>query len=290
MKPLNNGKIQMNVNILFFSVGYCTHPEKVVLCDGRMQIKEYPALCALIQHPKQGNCLFDTGYSSYFFTETDKYPYKLYRIITPVHFQVKDSATYQLNNLGISPDDIKYVFLSHFHADHIAGTRDFSKSKFICSKQGHDIIKDKKGLPALKYGFIPALLPTDFEDRMNPVENYPKVQLSDESLPFTDGFDLFGDSSVIAVSLEGHAPGQYGLIVSAIEEKYFLVSDAAWTERAYKENVRPNKFANLIIFKPNQYIQTLKSLHLLNKINPGITIVPSHCKDTINRIIDCKSA
>lgn len=67
-----------------FEAGYCKHCERMTLKSGRMQQCDYPALCALIKHPKQGYILFDTGYSERFFQLTQKFPFSLYRRLTPV--------------------------------------------------------------------------------------------------------------------------------------------------------------------------------------------------------------
>ena len=44
-----------------FQAGFCKHCQRMTLQNGRLKIVNYPSLCALIQHPDQGNILYDTG-------------------------------------------------------------------------------------------------------------------------------------------------------------------------------------------------------------------------------------
>lgn len=266
------------VQVSWFKTGYCTHPEAITLRGGQWKTIQFPSLFALIQHPVMGNILYDTGYSERFFEETAQFPNKLYALLTPVFFQPEDSAAHQLQQVGISSDAIHYVIISHFHADHIGGLADFPNATFICASAAYDAVKEKKGLRALKAGFLPGLLPPDFEARVQFVDTQPSVS----AFPglFETGFDLAGDGSLIAVELPGHATGQLGLVFTdTAGQLYFLIADACWSSRAYEELVAPNAIAQLIFSNPSEYRNTLKKLHQLHQQRPDIRIIPTHCSD-----------
>ena len=86
--------------------GYCTAPEHIAIQGGAWRHIHFPAMFALIEHPRFGPMLFDTGYSYRFFEETRKFPNRFYRWMTPVTLCEKDLATNQLSTLNISKDPV----------------------------------------------------------------------------------------------------------------------------------------------------------------------------------------
>ncbi|MEC4894928.1 MAG: MBL fold metallo-hydrolase [Oscillatoria sp. PMC 1051.18] len=281
----------MKQKVTFFQAGYCTHPEAIVIKGGRWENKVFPSLFALIQHPRMGDILFDTGYSSRFFDETRSFPFRFYALTTPVYFQPADSAVSQLRKYGIPAEAIQYIIISHFHADHVGGLRDFPDAKFICFHSAYEAVKMLRGLGAVKAGYLSGLLPDDFEERTDFLSanqddlhlnyNCELVSLPTAYAPFETGFDLFGDGSILAVELPGHVMGQLGIFLTdADEQTYFLVADACWLRRAYQELVTPHPLANLIFSDRRAYANTLQKIHRLHQLNPLIKIVPTHCQET----------
>jgi glyoxylase-like metal-dependent hydrolase (beta-lactamase superfamily II) len=155
-----------------------------------------------------------------------------------------------LEQLGIKSDEISYIIISHFHADHIAGLKDFNRAKFICFKEAYQNIKNKKSFFALKEGYLPDLLPVNFEERLIYIEN--KVE-SNKFKPFDYYFDVFGDNSILAFDLSGHAKGQCGLLV---EDKFF-VADACWYSNSYKKNFLPPLWVRMLLGDNKEYLKTL---------------------------------
>ncbi|TCS96858.1 MBL fold metallo-hydrolase [Hazenella coriacea] len=259
--------------------GACTHPEKVVNPTSSFKNRVFPALFALIEHPDYGPVLFDTGYASRFFTETNPFPYRIYRMITPVMVQPEDEAVQQVKQLGYQPEEIKWIILSHLHADHIAGVRDFPQAQILCTSRAWNSVKNKSGIAALKKGMVPQLLPDNFSERLLWIDNC--ATLSQPFTPFEIGYDLFGDQSLIAVDLPGHAAGQIGLFLQNQQGKItFLAADSCWTSQAYQELMFPHRIANLINDDPQAYQTSLTQVHQLSKHHPDIEIIPSHCLET----------
>ncbi len=273
-------KIAMSIKVTFFQVGYCTHPEAIVIRDGRWKNIRFPSLCALISHPSIGYILFDTGYSNRFFQETRHFPFRLYALTTPVYLQPEDSAVYQLEKYGIEAAAIQNIIISHFHADHIGGLRDFPNAHFLCFQSAYKAVRHRRGFEALMAGFLVNLLPPDFEGRTTFAETKQLVSLPPGYAPFDTGFDIFGDGSIIAVELPGHATGQLGLFLTdADNQTFFLIADACWLSRAYQNFLTPHPIAKLIFSNQQEYVTTLQKIHQLHKLNPEIKIIPTHCPD-----------
>lgn len=274
----------MTVNLTLMVAGYCTHPEHIVMRGGQRKSVPFPALFALLEHPKHGRILFDTGYTHRFFEETRKFPYSLYAKVTPVYLAENETALNQLKKKRIAPQEIQYVIISHFHADHICGLRDFPKAIYIYFREAYDAVRRRRGLNAVRAGFLPGLIPSDFEQRSLPIDGTKLSPLPAEFIPFDQGVDLFGDESVMAVLLPGHAHGQMGLFLSTKEQRrVFLAADACWHSRAYRELLFPHPITRLVLADAQAYRDTLKKLHQLHQNNPGLHIFPSHCREICER-------
>lgn len=267
----------MTVTVKLLQAGYCTQHEKFVIRGGEFRKIPFPALFGLIRHSEYGYILFDTGYSERFYLETSTFPNRIYAKLTPVVISPEQSAVAQLHQMGIEPSDINQVIISHFHPDHIGGLRDFPHAQFIHKNSDYQLLKRKNKVAALAAGFLSGLLPEDFEARSRDVESYPIKALPRKFTPFDQAYDFFGDGSLLVVELPGHAPGQLGLFLSATGQgEYFFISDACWLQQSYQTYTPPNGLARLVTHHWEDYLTTLKKIHVLHQHAPEIKIIPSH--------------
>lgn len=268
------------VEVHWLRVGRCRHPEWVTLQGGRWQPIDFPALCALILHPTIGPVLYDTGYADHFHTETRALPNALYRWITPVTLRPDEHLGAQLRRHGVALADVQRVLVSHFHADHVAGLRDLPQARFTALRDDVAGSLGHRGLSALRRGILPGLLPSDFTERLDIADERPVVSLGPEWAPFSLGYDLLGDRSVIGVPLPGHAPAQMGLVMwRRSGQPVMLVADACWSTRAIRENRLPSMLARPVMHNWARYRSTLTQLHMLQCQQPDLLMLPSHCAD-----------
>src|SRR4051794_18292513 len=102
--------------VTFLNGGHCT--QWSYLAGGRSWRRiRFPAVFVYLEHPEHGGALIDTGYSPHFFEATRTFPERLYRWITPVRLDARKQAPAILEAHGISPDRVRRIFISHFHAD-----------------------------------------------------------------------------------------------------------------------------------------------------------------------------
>lgn len=269
------------VKLLLRAAGYCKHPEFLTLRGGSLRPVSFPAGFACILHPTYGPVLFDTGYSRRFFAETASFPNALYRHITPVVFHEEDSAANQLREAGIAPQDVRHIVLSHFHADHIGGLRDFPNARFIYLSKAYNAVKQLGPLCRVRAGFLPGLLPEDFAARSIPIAAMSSIRPFEPDFPFHEAYDLFGDGSILAVELSGHAAGMIGLFVSTERQDYLLCADAVWSSRAFMEDRPPHPAAGLIMSDRGEYKRSFELLRKLHMHYPAVRIVPSHCREAL---------
>ncbi len=267
-------------------VGSCRHPECVALRGGSLRPATFPALCALIRHPTLGNWLFDTGYGEYFHAATNPFPERLYRWVTPNSLPENERLVVQLTALGLRPQDVDGVIISHFHADHIGALRDFPRATLVASHAGYAHVHGLSRFRALSQGFLPALLPADFKDRSRFIEGMPLVELPPELQPFGHGFDILGDLSLVAVPLHGHAHEQFGLLLRREDGRtVFLSADACWSLKALRESRPPTWLAQRIFADRAGYRQTFDKLQALSQRHPSVLLIPSHCEETARALV-----
>ncbi len=145
--------------------GYCLALEAMMIRGGRFRVVRCHAIVALLQHPQHGWMLFDAGYAPRLLDATRRWPARLYQLATPMRIEARLSVKTQLARFGLVPQDIQTVVLSHLHADHVAGLRDFPGARFVLTREAFESARALKGLRALKRGFLPELLPDDFQAR-----------------------------------------------------------------------------------------------------------------------------
>jgi glyoxylase-like metal-dependent hydrolase (beta-lactamase superfamily II) len=268
------------VQVSYLRVGQCRHLECVAARGGRMAMIDFPSFCGLIYHPQAGWILFDTGYADHFFSATEKLPQRLYRTALPVTLREDEKLLNQLVARGLTADDIGCVIVSHYHGDHVAGLRDFPRATFIASKAATDEIQSFAQTPwrATVRGKLPGLLPDNYMQRLSYADHFPAINLPDWMQPFTQGFDLLGDGSLIAVPLPGHSAGQLGLLIPDSDGRpVFMTADACWSLDACREGRLPAAVTNLFAPHGKAYQHTFLQLGDLARREPEIRILPSHC-------------
>lgn len=268
------------VTVSLIRAGHCVHPQRATIRDGSWRPAIFPALSVLLVHPVEGPILFDTGYDPAFFAATEPFPERLYRWLTPATLPPGANVASQLQRHGFAPGDIRHLILSHFHADHIAGTHAFPNAAIHCARAGLDAACSSGRIRALLGGVLPALLPVDIAARARFFEEAPRVPLSGALHPFTEGADILGDGSLLAVELPGHCPGHWGMVVR--DDRYgdhFLVADAAWSSDAIRRNMPPPRLTSGLLGHVGRVEQTLARLHALWRRNQEIRLTPAHCPE-----------
>lgn len=102
----------------------------------------------------------------------------------------------QLARIGIRPDEIGKLALSHYHFDHVGQAATFPKATLLIGAKDWSALHDR----AAPMGSEPKLL-------AHWLAGGGKVD------PVVGDRDIFGDGSVVMLSVPGHTPGSAALLI-----------------------------------------------------------------------------
>lgn len=167
---------------------------------------ESPFFFYLVEHPS-GPVLFDCGVHPLFAKDPEA---RLGFAVEGLKLNVgeDDDVVSKLREVGVAPDDVRHVVLSHLHYDHAGGIEFFPGARFYVHRRELEFAR----APAVyqKALYVPA-------DLDAPVE---WTQLDGEH-------DLFGDGRIVIFPTPGHSPGHQSMLVRLPTQNVILVADAA---------------------------------------------------------------
>ncbi|RAZ84669.1 MBL fold metallo-hydrolase [Mesorhizobium hawassense] len=232
------------MRIVFANSAWVSAAERLILRGGGWQSVKLRVRYGLIFHPIAGPVLVDTGYTPEALVgERRGRMLRLYGALLKPRLNADEQVLPVLRRFGLSPDDIRTVVVTHFHADHISGLSLFRNARFIASDAAWARVMARGPRQNLRHGVFTELFPPDFEARLKGVSAKPRVA-PQGGIP--GGADLFGDGSVIAVDLPGHADGQFGLLFNGLGRPLLYAVDVQWLLTALIENRTPGFPATLI--------------------------------------------
>lgn len=250
----------MQLEVEFINTGFCSVPEALLMTGGRWTWIRQPFLVGLIRHPTRGNWLIDTGVSPRLGLGWSR----LFLALTRLHMIAWKPSV-----------PVSGVLLSHWHLDHVGGLLDFPHLPLMVSRVGFEAAYQIKRpvwlseLWQLIAGYQQGLLPQDISLRTHWLEDLPLVPVSSEF----QGRDLFGDGSVMAVPLPGHAAGQHGFWLESI--KLFYVADAIGHNKMLEDGIEP-RAPQLIADDRTAERETRLKLRRLSSERPDLQIVCCH--------------
>ncbi|MDX8482008.1 MBL fold metallo-hydrolase [Mesorhizobium sp. VK24D] len=232
------------MKIVFANSAWVNAAERLILRGGSWRSVRLRVRYGLIFHPSEGPVLIDTGYTPEALTgERRGRMLRLYGALLKPELNAAEQVLPVLKHFGLSQDEIRTVIVTHFHADHISGLSLFPKARFIASDAAWARVKARTPRQNWRHGVFVELFPPDFDARLDGLSSKPRIEARDDVL---GGADLFGDGSVIAVDLPGHADGQFGLLFAGLERHLLYAVDVQWLLTALIESRTPGFPATLI--------------------------------------------
>ncbi|HEX2828269.1 MAG TPA: N-acyl homoserine lactonase family protein [Burkholderiales bacterium] len=200
--------------------------------------------CYLVKHGDE-YMLWDTGHS-----------------MSAPNVAPKVSVVDQLAKLNVKPEQIKYVGISHYHADHTGQVASFPGALLLIGKYEWDAIS--------------APTPTQGVNHA-PFESWKKGASKVE--PLTNDKDVWGDGSVVVLATPGHTPGHRSLMVKLAQSGTVILSGDA-------VHFRENYETNGVPWFNYDRAQTLASIDRIRKLlaNAKGTLVIQHDARDIQKL------
>ena len=122
-----------------------------------------------------------------------------------------------MSALGIPPEDVRWVVLSHLHTDHAGGLAPFASAEVIVPRLEWERASGVRGRVR---GYLPQEWPAGLAPRLVDFEAPPVG-------PFAGSHDVVGDGNLLLVPTPGHTPGHAALLVRGESQTWLLGGDLA---------------------------------------------------------------
>jgi glyoxylase-like metal-dependent hydrolase (beta-lactamase superfamily II) len=228
--------------------------------DQEDRIIHVPILAYLARHPVHGDFLIDTGFDHTFTDDTSGNFGGLAALGDWVEQRPGHDTVSLLRELGVDPETLTFVVISHLHPDHTAGLPDLPKHLPVyCGPNA------TRGYESWNYWFAPA----DHFAGYQRVHTYDFSGIPDEGPG--PAIDLFGDGSFFVISTPGHLHGNMSFVVNGPRGPVLLTCDASHLQEGFQKRVRPGG-----VIDEDQAQRTVERLHEWAKQHPTLRVKAGH--------------
>jgi N-acyl homoserine lactone hydrolase len=247
-----------------FVTGYLDIAEALVLRGGSLtRVRHLPVPALLIEHPKQGLVLFNTGIGAQ--PPTPAASGGWLDVLSGVTEHGEGLKT-QLQRAGFRPDAVHWVVLSTMRADHTGGVESFPSARVVVAKTEYDYARQAPT------GYVAA----DFDD----VASWKFIDF-DAAKPlgtFLAHVDLFGDGSCVLLDASGATPGTLALLLRLPHQPVLLADDLAGVEESLRYAAQP-----AAVFDMDQWWDHIWRLKRLKDLVPELIVLPGHDVEAARR-------
>jgi N-acyl homoserine lactone hydrolase len=215
---LDLGRLRLDKNFMVANTTVATARTP----NPRGQLIDIPVSAYYIEHP-DGNVLFDTGCHPDWSGANGRWPADGLQELFPHIGGEECMLPARLDMMGIGPDDVDYVVLSHLHCDHAGCVEYFRKSRIIVHEDEFSgafrqyALQDHGSPYALK----------DLDAMIKAQLHWREIGRDEPDQNIVEGVRLLNFGP-------GHARGMLGLQVNLRSQTgVILVSDACYTAENY---------------------------------------------------------
>ncbi len=273
-KSLMNPKVNSieKMRISYIETAYAETPEAFAYAGGSLfKSKKLSHMAVYVSHPK-GDFLFDTGLGD----NIDEQFETMQGWLKPFFKYTKINSAKSVllkNNI-----DIKKIYLSHMHWDHVSGIDDFPQANIFTTETEYKFATSEKASP-------PAFIHSQYQNKKTKW-NFIKFDSGPYEI-FDHSFDLYGDGSIVFVKLIGHSPGSIGMFVNfSLSKRFFFTGDITWSIEGFKRPAEKFYISSLLVDSDRVAIKDqIAEIGLLMQNNPNIKIIPAHDFDAYKNIL-----
>ncbi len=206
------------------------------LDDNPGEIVYGPYFFFLITHPS-GNVLYDAGLNPKWKSSDGQSEDETFAI----EMAEDDDAVNQLGLVGVRPDQISHVIVSHLHFDHAGGLQFFPDATVVVQRK------------ELEFAHWPAVYQRGVYNRAD--FDHPLRWLE------VDGdYDIFGDGAIVVTPTPGHTPGHQAAVVQLASGMHVLCGDAAYLTEKMRARRLPG-----VLWSPDEMVRSWEKLEDLER-------------------------
>lgn len=218
---------------------------------------EVGAICLLVD-TDQGPVLVDTGLGLH----DHEAPSALMRFFRPLFgilHRPGECALRQVEQLGIRPEDIRHIVLTHLHFDHAGGLPDFPRAKVHVHRREVETLKHPRTWMEM------------FAHNSADFSHHPEWVLYETPTETWMGFEAIRlpfSPRMVLVPLFGHTSGHCGVAIEEAGGWVFQAADAAPLNVQY--DLAPDWLIRFILGPHSARLQALKAAH------PEVRLLSGH--------------
>ncbi|TGL64721.1 MBL fold metallo-hydrolase [Leptospira sarikeiensis] len=215
----------------------------------------------VIDHPKFGRYIIDTGMSSGFRKPQEEWPVPGFISSRMNGDKLKTKITIQ-EWLAKDPKKVEGAFLTHMHMDHIFGSLDLPAGTPLITGPGESA--DSR--------FIHLFVQSATDRILG--EN---ISLSELKFDTKDGkttriLDYFGDKSFYVIYVPGHTAGSLAFLIKSTNGSQLVLGDTCHTKWGWENQVPPGEYTK----DREANIESLNYLKQISLKFPKIQVHPGH--------------
>lgn len=269
-----------------FNTGYVRESEALVVRGGSlMRTRDLPVPVFVVEHPKLGLILFNTGLKPGKPTDSSAQRSWLSFPLTPTRLPGDDLHT-QMQRAGLESQAVRWIILSNLRFDHTGAVEAFPNARVVVTQAEREYARAATG--GYERGDIDGIANWKF------IDFEPSVPLA----TFGAHVDLFGDGSCLLIEASGTTPGTMAMLVRLPHQPLLLADDMAAVEESVRYAVRPTfvvdvakwwdhiwrlkRFKDLVpelIVAPGHDLAPLQAVHspdiIVHKIRPPAAETPA---------------
>ena len=243
---------------------------------GRERIEGLPLSVFVIEH-RDALILIDAGIDPRVVADPEFWPDPVTRVfmnnIFRFHVEPEDALGKQLGRAGYAPQDVDKAIITHLHFDHAGGIADIPNSELITSREAWEhmlgphperegVLRRDIEIPGAKWRQI----------EYTPIED-PTL------LPFTHGYDLMDDGSIVLLPTPGHLDGSSSVFVR-VDPPILFAADLCYRTDLLIEEHFPGTGKHDLLAESWAKVRELKARL------PDLVIVPSHEQAAVTQLLE----
>lgn len=274
LHPLDCGRVKMPERWVHSRPGVRASLSALGIRTPREELLDAPIIAFLLVHPTAGPILVDTGFPA----EVARDPGGAIgrfnaRIFRGLRVEPTQTVSAQVRSLGIHPEEVRLVVMTHLHVDHAGALPDFPAARVVVSEPEWKAATARGSAFA---GYHRAHLDLGLDFRLY---TFPEP-LGEGARRFDrSSLDLLGDGSIRLIPTPGHTPGHVSVLVRTLGGEALIAGDAIYTGETLRRGERPFRAVDR-----EAYERSVEALSDYRWENPDALIIPGHDLEAWNEL------